>query len=50
MTDYAQTIRRQWLRAMSRDADLEALSYYISERLALVVIAVFVWGVLEVLL
>ena len=46
MIDYAATERRQWLHGM----DQHELSFWISERVALVVVALMVWRILEVML
>lgn len=53
MKDAYTLRRRQWLRQLSRrykrnmrGIDAEELSYYVSERAALVIVAVLVFGVI----
>ena len=46
MIDYAAVERRAWLHGM----DQHELSFWISERVALVVVGLLVWNVLEVML
>ena len=46
MIDYATAERRKWLHGM----DQHELSFWISERVALFMVAIMVWQVLEAIL
>ena len=47
--DYATHLRQQWLAKMQRNIDLEELAYWLSERIALIVVGVMIYGIFEVM-